>query len=299
MKLLLFIVLVSLIYIALGSGMSHITGGAQPNEYAYVMLLFKNEQYSEGVVTVAKSIRLSGSKHDIVCMVTPDISDTCIQKLTSHGIIVIPVPYLEYNTIPFRSEKQKARYSHWIGVSYTKWNALTLTQYKKVLFMDADMLVIKNVDHLFEKKTPASVFVQSRKNNNNRKPWANAYHTPKTIEENIKRKEWLINASLVLLTPSKAHYEMYKTMMTEMQPWGTLSPSGADESSLCYFMSLYNKGPQVSWTHLSEEYACSWDVKCDQKKSYILNFFGDVKPWERDIRVEFPDTVMWYAVRDS
>jgi alpha-N-acetylglucosamine transferase len=299
MKLLLFIVLVSLIYIALGSGMRHMTGGSQPNEYAYVMLLFRNEQYAEGVITVAKSIRLTGSKHDIVCMITPDISDSCIQRLTSHGIIVVPVPYLEYKTAPYKSEKQKARYGHWIGVSYTKWNALTLTQYKKVLFIDADSLVLKNVDHLFEKKTPASVFVRYRGDRRPANPWTNAYHTPKTIEENIKKRAWLIDGSLVLLTPNSNHYEMYKTMMEEMQPWSTTSPSGADESSLCYFMSLYNKGPKVSWTHLSEEYSCSWNVQCDQKKSYIANFVGAVKPWERDLRTEFPDTAMWYAVRDS
>lgn len=39
-----------------------------------------------------------------------------------------------------------------LGVTFTKLNAWRLTSYKKCVFMDADTLVIQNIDDLFERE---------------------------------------------------------------------------------------------------------------------------------------------------
>jgi hypothetical protein len=56
------------------------------------------------------------------------------------------------------SQKQEEKYRSWVNSSFTKWNCLALDQYEKVLFVDADTVIMRNMDHLFDLPCPAATF---------------------------------------------------------------------------------------------------------------------------------------------
>ena len=44
-----------------------------------------------------------------------------------------------------------------LGVTWTKLNAWKLTEYAKMIFMDADMICVQNIDELFERDEISAV----------------------------------------------------------------------------------------------------------------------------------------------
>jgi lipopolysaccharide biosynthesis glycosyltransferase len=128
-------------------------------QYAYVTLVMINPKYIIGAVTLAKSLKLSNTKNDIICMVTSDIYNSIEYRkiLLNHFNYVIEVNYLSFNTNPFKTKKHQNMYK-WIDKSYTKLTAMKLEQYEKVCLLDCDMVITNNIDHLFKLETPIGVF---------------------------------------------------------------------------------------------------------------------------------------------
>lgn len=269
--------------------MPKIVQGGSKNRCAYVCTVFGGDSYIPGAMTLAYSLKKVGTDYDIVCMVTDDVSESAKNRLRGIGVTVVDIPYLEYKTKPMRSQKMENLYSAWIGKSYTKWNCLNL-DYDKILFLDADLIVNENIDHLFELKAPASRFSMEIFG----KKQLPRYVKPNQIEKELKNNGSVINASIVLLNPNKKHFNNLKSMISSMQPFGFNCLSGADEQSLAYYMSVYKSGPKLSWQNLGPEYLFSWRNKDPVNKIYIHNFTGAYKPWNRDIIEEFPDTKPWY-----
>src|SRR5579872_796430 len=136
-------------------------------EYAYYTLVMKGDNYIPGALVLGKSLREVKTKHKLICMVTEDVSINGkeILKLVYDQIVL--VPYITGNCIPMPSQKQRDMYDNWINDSFTKWNILKIgEEYKKVLFVDADMIFLENCDHLFDLETPAAIFSL---------PWAKPY----------------------------------------------------------------------------------------------------------------------------
>jgi hypothetical protein len=126
-----------------------------PTRFAYVSLLMKGHSYIPGLIALGASLRASGTSYDFVCMVTPDIDKSLVLPHVTH---VVEVPYLSFKTKPMRTEKQRKMYGSWMSNSYTKWTALVLEQYIRILFLDLDVVVLENLDHLFERPAPAATF---------------------------------------------------------------------------------------------------------------------------------------------
>lgn len=126
----------------------------------------KGDSYIAGAAATAYSIKNSGSTYDVVCMVTPDVTEEGRERLRIVCTNVVEVPYLQFEVKKLKTTKQQNLYDKWVDVSFTKWNALSLTEYVKVLFIDADKIVLQNIDHLFSHSTPAGTFAS---------PWSETY----------------------------------------------------------------------------------------------------------------------------
>lgn len=278
-----------------------ITGGRQENKktqplYAFVTLMFGGDSYLPGVLTLAYSIQKTDSKYDVICMITDDVSSDAINEMKKQNIIVVNVPYLEYKSKPMSTAKQQAAYK-WMSKSYTKWNCLTLTKYNKILFLDADMLVKKNIDHIFNLyKAPAARFtneIYKTKYN-----WKLSVQ-PSEIKYILKNRLPVGNASIMLLSPNINHFNNLKKMIKSMEPFGFNSLSGMDEQSIAFFMSVYDTGPKLPWDNIDAKYESSWRSGESSNEAYILNFTGTVKPWERNLSNEFTDTKYWYVINEE
>ena len=275
-------------------------GTRQNTEYAYVTLLFGGDRYLPGILALAYSIKKYKNKNDIVCMVTPDVPRDACDKISKLGVIVYPCDYLRFTTKKLKSIKQNERYSKWQDVSFTKWQCLGLTQYKKVLFLDADMIAKTLTDDVFDIPTPAGLFKNPWLSKNNYYDKYNKVIPTNEIKSALNDvNRFVPSATCILLSPNATHLSKYKKMVASMQPFGLKSLSMMDEESIAYFVSVFDGGPKRPWNKLGVEYAYMWKYggKIPSNVKF-LDFLGDKKPWEMD-RGEYPDLEEWYKIWDE
>nr|XP_025619240.1 inositol phosphorylceramide glucuronosyltransferase 1 isoform X3 [Arachis hypogaea] len=127
--------LILLLFVRLGASDGH----RKTNE-AYATLLYGDE-FLLGVRVLGKSIRDTGSKKDMVVLVSDGVSDYACNLLQADGWIVEKISLL--------SNPNKIRPSRFWGV-YTKLKIFNMTDYKKVVYLDADTIVVKNIEELFK-----------------------------------------------------------------------------------------------------------------------------------------------------
>ena len=273
------------------------------NKNAYVWLLMKGDRYAPGVLVSAYSVKRNNPKADIVCMVTKDVTKNTIKQLKIVFDKVITVPYLTYNSRELITKRQESKYRKWINQSYTKWNSINLTKYKKIFFLDADTIATKKLDHVFNLATPAGVFSN---------PWLRfqkdyyRYHNKKynshiskhLIRKGLFNRGFVAYATSILLSPNKENYNKLKFMLKKLQPIGFNSYSGQDEQTIAYFYSLYNYGPKTDWKNITSDYNfIPWRTK-DYKKIHVIHYFGDYLPWEIS-RTKYADLDIWYSIADE
>ena len=292
--------------------------------YAYVFLVFGGDGYIIGAVTAAYSLITTNTKHDIVCMVTDDVSQEAISEMHKLNIKTILIPYLEYKTKPLITKRQRDLYSSWIDKSFTKWNCLSLIQYEKILFLDADLIVLKNIDHIFNETAPMGIFENRYDELLTKKGIKNFYRRsikqskfkevihPYSINKALLNRGFVFTGNCVLLEPNIQQYEDYKKMMNdETEPFGFNCMSGYDEQSLSYYISVYKNGPKLKWKNLTSYYGfILWhfleknpylknntkhqlENNSDLKKTFVMDFFGEHKPWNQT-RGTYVDLEYWY-----
>ncbi|KAE8713275.1 Inositol phosphorylceramide glucuronosyltransferase 1 [Hibiscus syriacus] len=107
---------------------------------AYVTLLYGDE-FLLGVRVLGKSIKNTGSSKDMVVLVSDGVSDYAKKLLKADGWIVEKISLLE--------NPNQVRPKRFWGV-YTKLKIFNMTNYKKVVYLDADTIVVKSIEDLFK-----------------------------------------------------------------------------------------------------------------------------------------------------
>jgi alpha-N-acetylglucosamine transferase len=107
--------------------------------HAYVTMV--DDNYLPGVLALKKSLVLTDTYYPLIAMYT-NLSDRSIEILESYNIQLKKV-----NFIP--NQNSKNRFSN----TYTKLNIFSLIEYKSIIFLDADIIVLKNIDCLLSLPT--------------------------------------------------------------------------------------------------------------------------------------------------
>ena len=99
-----------------------------------------NKDYLKGVLTLSFSLKKQKSKYPLFAFLTPDVSSQLEDKLKGQQILTrriskIPPPNLNV---------QYKRFLH-VWSKLELWNQ---TDIKKIVFLDADTIVLKNIDNL-------------------------------------------------------------------------------------------------------------------------------------------------------
>ncbi|KAK4353389.1 hypothetical protein RND71_028907 [Anisodus tanguticus] len=233
---------------------------SQSSGEAYVTLLYGDE-FLLGVRVLGKSIRDSGSTKDMVVLISDGVSQYANDLLRADGWIVEKISLL--------SNPNQVRPTRFWGV-YTKLKVFNMTKYKKVVYLDADTIVVKSIDDLFK----CGKFCA-----------------------NLKHSERL-NSGVMVIEPSD---EVFKDMMSKV----TTLPSytGGDQGFLnSYYVGFANaqvyepnqpldvlnsrKVPEME--RLSTLYnadvglymlANKWMV--DEKELRVIHYtLGPLKPWD-------------------
>ncbi|XP_010420611.1 PREDICTED: inositol phosphorylceramide glucuronosyltransferase 1 [Camelina sativa] len=234
--------------------------GSFGSEEAYVTLLYGDE-FLLGVRVLGKSIRDTGSDKDMVALVSDGVSDYSKKLLKADGWKVEKISLL--------ANPNQVHPTRFWGV-YTKLKIFNMTDYKKVVYLDADTIVVKNIEDLFK----CSKFCA-----------------------NLKHSERL-NSGVMVVEPSEA---LFNDMMRKVK---TLSSyTGGDQGFLnSYYPDFPNArvfdpsvSPQVLKTRpvpamerLSTLYnadvglymlANKWMV--DDSKLHVIHYtLGPLKPWD-------------------
>lgn len=111
-----------------------------PKREAYATVLHSSEGYVCGAITLAQSLLQTGTKRDLILLIDSSISTTKRDALAAAGWTIrlikrIRNPLAEKNT-----------YNEY---NYSKFRLWQLTDYDKIIFIDADIIVLRNLDLLF------------------------------------------------------------------------------------------------------------------------------------------------------
>ena len=128
--------------------------------HAYVTLV-TNTDYAMGATALVRSLRRTGTPADIVVMHTGGVEASALSPLTDFGARLVEAELLP-TSAAFNERHQRARLHadapftkgnkpafHTPLDNFAKLRLWQLTQYERVVFIDADALVLRNIDRLF------------------------------------------------------------------------------------------------------------------------------------------------------
>ncbi|KAL6634166.1 hypothetical protein ACP70R_026837 [Stipagrostis hirtigluma subsp. patula] len=113
---------------------------AAPRREAYATILHSEQLYACGAITAAQSIRMAGSDRDMVALVDETISARHRGALEAAGWKVRAIRRIR------NPRASPDAYNEW---NYSKFWLWTLTEYDRVVFLDADLLVQRPMEPLF------------------------------------------------------------------------------------------------------------------------------------------------------
>ena len=279
------------------------------SNFAYVTLLMKGDSYVPGCLVLASSLRKVESKVDIICMVTPDVSAKARSVLAMLFTEVIPVDYITTPDFKLPSESVQKHYGVLNTSLETKLRCLNLKgklkdkqkQYEKVCLLDADLLILKCMDNLFDLQAPAGTFHSY---------WLHGYHDPypqnmktgdsvpdSAIQEAFRRKKsYVVQTTVLLLPTTKPNGD---DIFPDLEKYIREFSGDIGELGLSNLLAtMYDTVDDLTvstyfkkWTYIGQEYTCiPWRDK--QAHPYVNHYFN-TKPWTMQEN-EWPDLTPWF-----
>lgn len=117
---------------------------------AYITLL-STFDYLPGVMVLQESLRQVGSSYPLWVAISQRIPEDVETFLEDNGLEVIRVP--KHIEIP---SALKEKSGHW-GNTFEKLHLFGLTNFEKLVYIDSDMMVLENIDELFDKPHMSAV----------------------------------------------------------------------------------------------------------------------------------------------
>lgn len=281
-------------------------------KFAYVTLVMLGDKYIPAALVLAYSLRKLNTMADLVVLITPDVTEEAEHLLGKIFDKVIKINYITVEN--WRTKKQVHR--KYLELVFTKFHLFNLTEYEKVLLIDADALVLKYPDHLFTLNAPAGCFLEDKdlfisydSTGNyilppeNKIQWYEKYcdccshgkKIPKEFTDKVLKdyRNSGIGGGLILLQPKKGELESILKDVTH--------------GKMKYL--LENKFVWPEQQYLCARYSGQWTSINPRffglqgyphwKVLYGLQYGGD-KPFSLDskfdisLRVEYPDFILWH-----
>ncbi|XP_076096686.1 glycogenin-1-like isoform X2 [Mytilus galloprovincialis] len=120
---------------------------SQEEREAFVTLA-TNDTYALGCLVLGSSLRRAGTTRQLAVMVTPGVSQSLRDQLSRVFNLVYDVDLLDSQDPTNLQLLGRPD----LNVTFTKFHCWRLTQYDKAVFLDADTLVLQNVDELFNRE---------------------------------------------------------------------------------------------------------------------------------------------------
>ena len=108
----------------------------------YVCVLSTND-YIDGVLVLNQNLKALKSKYPLLCLINETISAENIKYLEYFNIEYKLVDNIKYET--------DYHVFNWKN-TFDKLNVFALTEYEKIVYLDSDLLILENIDDLFNLK---------------------------------------------------------------------------------------------------------------------------------------------------
>jgi alpha-N-acetylglucosamine transferase len=112
-------------------------------QVAYVCAISGGDAYLPGLLALGASLRASGSTVPMVALVSADVSPAARARLRTLGWQLRDIE-------PLHVQGVRPLYPRF-DEAFVKLRAWQLTEFDKVVLLDADTLVVRNIDDLFER----------------------------------------------------------------------------------------------------------------------------------------------------
>lgn len=283
---------------------------------AYVTFIIRNDSFLPGALVFAYGLRLQNTIHDIVCIVSENVSEQAIDtlKLVYDDVIVIPEVYVPHDK---RHERQDRPFL------FSRFNAFRLGKdgdlgkgYDRIIIADCDILPLHHYDSLFDLNVPAGIINEKKEHcmeyvdGEYIKPdsvyvdgtwnWHTIYKDiphgsliPKEITERIKsdKTNLGVHSSLCLYEPTMA---FFNDIMDDLADPKTIAEISQYNWPEMQYMSDKLSG---LWHNMDLRYS-SFNGYPEIDVLYGTHFAG-LKPWNiknKSIKVfgRFDDYKLWY-----
>lgn len=226
--------------------------------YTYMSFL-GTDDYLIGILALKKQLDAVKSKYPFVVLVSDQISNNSKKILDKYHITYIS----KDQYIPSESIK---KYNQSFGMpqwsnTFGKLYIFGMTQFDKIVYVDADMLIKKNIDELFQKENLSSVIAGTRYPGN--EDWSQT-----------------LNSGLMVIVPKKDEdRRLFKLIDREDHK------KGLGDQDVLHI--AYPNWIQAQQLHLGEEYnllapyesyyLAKGLVKYENLK--VIHYIGPTKPW--------------------
>ncbi|KAL5992976.1 UDP-glucuronate:xylan alpha-glucuronosyltransferase 1 [Asimina triloba] len=244
---------------------------------AYATILHSADMYVCGAIAAAQSIRLTGSTRDLVILVDETISDYHRKGLEAAGWKIRTIQRIR------NPKAERDAYNEW---NYSKFRLWQLTDYDKIIFIDADLLILRNIDFIFGMPE-----ITATGNN-----------------------ATLFNSGVMVIEPSNCTFQLLMEHINEIESY-----NGGDQGYLNEIFTWWHRIPR-HMNFLKHFWIGDEEEKKVQKTSlfganppilYVLHYLGN-KPWmcfrdydcnwNVDFLQEFASDVAhenWWKVHDT
>ncbi|ROT40108.1 nucleotide-diphospho-sugar transferase [Sodiomyces alkalinus F11] len=234
--------------------------------------LLLNDAYLPGALVLAHSLRDASTAKQLAVLVTPDsITAETVSQLKTVYHHVIPVPRIRNDHLTnLRLINRPELHS-----AFTKIHLWKLTQFSRIVYLDADVLAYRAPDELFDIPAPFSAAPDVG--------WPDVFNT-----------------GVMVLSPSLDDYHVLMAMAER-----GLSFDGADQGLLnIHFKNSYNR---ISFTYNVTPVAHYQYIPAFrhfQSSINLVHFIGAMKPWFQGRPANQGDSpfnemvVRWWAVYD-
>ncbi|GMN32957.1 hypothetical protein TIFTF001_003879 [Ficus carica] len=254
-----------------------LSGKGNVHREAYATILHSADVYVCGAIAAAQSIRMLGSTRDLVILVDETISRYHRSGLEAAGWKIKTIKRIR------NPKAEKDAYNEW---NYSKFRLWQITEYDKIIFIDADLLLLRNIDFLFGMPE-----ISATGNNGT-----------------------LFNSGVMVIEPSNCTFQLLMDHIDEIESY-----NGGDQGYLNEIFTWWHRIPK----HMNflKNFWSGDDEEVKQKKTrlfgadppilYVLHYLG-LKPWlcfrdydcnwNVDILQEFASDVAherWWRVHDA
>ncbi|KAE9600038.1 putative glucuronosyltransferase [Lupinus albus] len=210
---------------------------------AYVTVLHSSNSYVCGAITLAQSLLQTRTKRDLILLIDTSISISKRRALATAGWKIRFIS---------RIRNPNAKNGTYNEYNYTKFRLWQLTDYNKIIFIDADIIVLRNLDILF--------------------------HFPQMSA--VGNDQSIFNSGLMVIEPSNCTFQVLMDLRNDV-----VSYNGGDQGFLNQIFVWWHRLPRRVnflknfWANTTLEARVKNGLfGADPPKLYAIHYLG-LKPW--------------------